>query len=340
MRARLARAQALLDKLHVRVRRHPVLGELYELIDATVGDYARDHGPMYAGALAFYAILSLIPLAIVFASVVGFVLAGEAPQGDAAVTEVVLQLKKLVPYLDRAFEDDLRTILKNRGSVGLVGVVGVLLSASQVFRGLEFALARIFARSDHEGPTDEKARPRSYVVSKLWFSAFVTALVLGYVLLRLLAGVLKHLTDDLPALHDVVGDPLASGTPAGKVATAVLMVLGFVVLLKVFTHQRVHTRFALLGGALFYGLFLLTHLVYDLYIDRFSNLGAMYGGFATLVIVVLWIYFSASLLLVCCHVVKYAQRRVVHGPRWPKDGGDTPLPEPEQPRQEASDGIP
>lgn len=336
----LARARHVVDKLHVRVRRHPVLGELYELIDATIGDYARDHGPMYAGALAFYAILSLIPLAIVFASVVGYMVVGEPQQGDAAVTEVVEQLKKLVPYLDRAFEDDLRTILQNRGSVGLVGVVGVLLSASEVFRGLEFALARIFARSDHELPTDEKARPRSYVLSKLWFGAFVTALVLGYVLLRVLSGIFNHLTDDLPTLHGLIGDPLSTETPAGKVATAALIVVGFVVLLKVFTHQRVHARFALLGGALFYGLFVLAHLVYDVYIERFSNLGAMYGGFATLVIVVLWIYFSATLLLVCCHVVKYAQRRVLHGPRWPKDGGDAPLPTPEPAQQETSDAIP
>lgn len=326
MRALVARAEALLAKLHDRVRRHPVLGEVYELVDATVGDYARDHGPMYAGALAFYAILSLIPLAILFATAAGLLIAGEAPQGDAAVTEVVAQLKKLVPYLDTAFEDDLRAILKNRGSVGLVGVVALLLSASQVFRGLEFALARIFARSDHDSPTDEKARPRSYVISKLWFGAFVTALVLGYVGLRVLAGILQHLADDLPALQVIFGDPLSTETPAGKVATALLIIAGFLALLKVFTHQRVHSKFALLGGALFYGMFVLAHVVYDLYVERFSNLGAMYGGFATLVIVVLWIYFSATLLLVCCHVVKYAQRRMLHGPRWPKDGGDAPLP--------------
>lgn len=326
MHALVARAEALLAKLHDRVRRHPVFGEVYELFDATVGDYARDHGPMYAGALAFYAILSLIPLAILFATAAGFLIVGDTPQGDTAVAEVVAQLKKLVPYLDAAFEDDLRAILKNRGSVGLVGVVALLVSASQVFRGLEFALARIFARSDHDSPTDEKARPRSYVISKLWFGAFVTALVLGYVALRVLAGILQHLADDLPALQVFFGDPLSTDTPAGKVATALLMIAGFVALLKVFTHQRVHLRFALLGGTLFYGLFVLAHAVYDLYVERFSNLGAMYGGFATLVMVVLWIYFSATLLLVCCHVVKYAQRRVLHGPRWPKDGGDAPLP--------------
>jgi membrane protein len=302
-----------------------VLGEVYELIDATFGDYARDHGPIYAGALAFYAVLSLIPLAILVASVAGFLVAGSAHAGDA-VGEVVSQIKKLVPYIDQRFENDLRLILRNRGSVGLVGAVALLLSASQVFRGLEFALARIFARADHEGPTDEKAQPRSYVVSKLWFGAFLTALVLGFVALRVAAGILQHLADDLPSLRRLLADPLSSDTPMGRVLTALLIVLGFVVLLKVFTQRRVHFRFAVLGGVLFYVLFGLGHMVYDLYIERFSNFGATYGAFATLAVVVLWIYYSATLLLVCCHVVKYAQRRVLHGPRWPRGGNDVPLP--------------
>ena len=58
-------------------------------------------------------------------------------------------------------EDDLRTILRNRGSVGLVGVVGVLLSASQVFRGLEFALARIFAMNSYEPARNFERTPVS-----------------------------------------------------------------------------------------------------------------------------------------------------------------------------------
>jgi uncharacterized BrkB/YihY/UPF0761 family membrane protein len=61
------------------------------------------------------------------------------------------------------------------------------------------------------------------------------------------------------------------------------------------------------------------HLIYDVYLERITNIGAMYGSFATLIIIVLWIYFSATLLLLCAHVAKTVQRRMIHGPRWPKD---------------------
>ena len=46
----------------------------------------------------------------------------------------------------------------------------------------------------------------------------------------------------------------------------------------------------------------------------------MYGSFATLIVIVLWMYYCATLLLLCCHGVKVAQRRMTVGPRWPKDG--------------------
>lgn len=306
-----------------RVRRHRILGEVYELIDGTIGDYARDHGPMYAGALAFYAILSLIPLIILLASVSGFALAGGDDAAlDASLNEVMVQIRKIIPYIEPRLEDDLRTIIRNRRSLGAVGFVALLLSASEVFRAVEFALARIFARLENVTPDEASVRPRSYVKSKLWFGAVITSVILAFIALRLLVGFLRHVTDVLPLpgwLTGVLADPLAGGSLLGRMLTAMMIVAGFVVMVKAFTHWKVHARFALVGGALFYLLFQAAHAIYDIYLERITNIGAMYGSFAAPVILILWIYFTATLLLICCHVTKVVQRRVLQGPRWPKD---------------------
>ncbi len=322
LRAWLVPLLRAFDRVHDRVRRHPVVGELYEAIDGVIGDYVRDHGPMYAGALAFYAMLSLIPFIVLFASVSGFVLAGASNDLDATLTQTVDQVRKVIPYLEPRFADDLKTIIANRTSLGAVGFVALLVSASEVFRGLEFALARIFARVDHGAVTDAKARPRNYLTSKLWFGAVVTATVLAYVALRLSAGILRHLAEvwHLPAgLSALLSDALAGGTMTGQLFTAVGIIVGFVVIVKAFTKTSVVLRYAVVGGVAFYLGFLAAHRVYDIYIQKLTNIGAMYGSFATLIVVVLWIYFSASLLLLCCHGVKTLQRRMVAGPRWPKD---------------------
>lgn len=305
-----------------RVRRHRVLGEVYEVIDGTIGDFVRDHGLMYAGALAFYSVLSLFPLVVLLASLSGFALAGDDRAVDASLRDVMVQLRKIIPYIEPRLEDDLRTIIHKRKQLGLVGLVALLLSASEVFRAIEFALARIFARLDYSVVSDEEVRPRNYLKSKLWFGAFVTAVVIIGIAVRVVASVLQRVSSvlSLPQwLADLVGDPLAGTSALGHMLTAGLIIVGFVMLLKVFTHHTVHTRFAVAGGATFYVLFQTAHALFDLYLAHITNIGAMYGSFATTIVVVLWIYFTSMVLLMCCHLTKVFQRRVLLGPRWPKD---------------------
>jgi membrane protein len=313
---------ALVDAFVDRLRRHPVLGEIYEFIDGVFGDYARDHGPIYAGALAFYAILSLIPMVVLFASVSGYVLVGNGAPDDKNVDAVLTTMRRLVPYLGDTLRDDIKAIIENRQSLGLFGIFTLVLSAAQVFRGMEFALARTFARLDHEAPSDEKIAPRGYFKSKLVFGVFATVIVLASLAVRLLSGGLRALQQALGLQEDFWGNAavIASGNVGTPIMTAIGIVIGFAAVVFTFASHSVKKRFALLGGLVFYVVFQAMHVGYDVYISRLTNLGAMYGSFAAIFVVVLWIYFCATSLLMCFHLVKVVQRRILFGPRFAKDG--------------------
>jgi uncharacterized BrkB/YihY/UPF0761 family membrane protein len=205
-----------------RLRRHPVLGEVYEFVDGVFVDYARDHGSMYAGALTFYAILSLIPLTVLFASAFGYLVAdGDV---DAGLAEVVRQLRKVLPYLSSSFAHDLRVVVEHRSKLGVVGFVALLWAASEVFRAVEFATARIFARLDeHDDPDEEKTRVRSVFKTKLLFGVVVTATSLAALLVRLLATLLMTLRQrlQLPDWTDhLLGDPFGETTVLGVALTS------------------------------------------------------------------------------------------------------------------------
>jgi YihY family inner membrane protein len=305
-----------------RVRRHPVLGEVYEFVDGVFIDYSRDHGSMYAGALTFYAIVSLIPLTVLFASAFGYFVAGG--DVDAGLAEVVRQLRKVLPYLSASFGEDLRVVVEHRSKLGVVGFVALLWAASEVFRAVEFATARIFARLDeHDDPDEEKTRVRSVFKTKLLFGVVVTATSLAALLVRLLATLLATVRQQLhlPEWTDhFLGDPFGETSVLGVALTALAFVIGFVVMVRVFSPHVVLWRFAFFGGGLFYVFFALARRVYDLYLAKLTDLDGMYGSFATLFVLILWIYYCAVLLLMCLHVVKVAQRRSEIGPRWPKDG--------------------
>lgn len=323
--ARLKPIEALVDNVLDRVRRHPVLGEVYEVIDGVFLDYSRDHGAMYAGALTFYGILSLIPLTVLFASVFGFILSSVGG-GDVggALDDVVSQLRRVLPYLGPTFGDDLKTVVEYRSRLGVVGFVALLWAAAEVFRGVEFATARIFASvDDHVAPGADKTAARSVIITKLLFGAVATAAVMAGIVLQMLTTMWRQVLRllDLPEwLASLIGDPMRDGSLAGFMGTAAAIIIGFVVVIRVFSPHRVMKRFAFLGGALFLVFFEGAHAVYDLYLSRITNISAMYGSFATLIVLILWIYYCAVLLLICCHAVKVAQRRYTVGPRWPKDG--------------------
>jgi YihY family inner membrane protein len=302
-----------------------VFGEVYEVIDGVFFDYGRDHGAMYAGALAFYAVLSLIPLTVLFASLFGFFLSSGTPADvDASLVEVIRQLRKIIPYLQPELATDLRVVVEHRNKLGFVGFVALLWAASEVFRGVEFATARIFARlDDHEDPDHKKTAVRSVLKTKLLFGAVATAVAIAFIMLRLVGGFLAIVREKLqlpPGLDFILGDPLGEGSLLSLLVTGGGIVIGFVVLVRVFSPHDVRVRFAFFGGLVFYVFFQAAHYGYDLYLARLTDVGAMYGSFATLIVIVLWMYYCATLLLLCCHGVKVAQRRLTVGPRWAKDG--------------------
>ena len=122
--------------------------ECFGLADGIVGGHVRDHGLMYAGAIAFFLLLSLIPLVLLFASVAGFLLSflsvDAAPNSsDAVVRELVSYIRGIIPYLSQSFEADLARLLNTRSELGAVSGLALLIAASQVFRAIEFSFARI-----------------------------------------------------------------------------------------------------------------------------------------------------------------------------------------------------
>lgn len=316
-------ASAFLRGWLERARRHRVLGEVIELCEGTFEGYVVGHGLMYAAAIAFYTILSLIPLVVLFASAAGYTMhffGGDAPEEmDRLIADVMSQLRRAIPYLGEGFEHDLRSMVENRGGLGLFSLGALLFTASGIFRALEYSFAHVFADVGAGGDTERTRAPRNIVLSKLLFGAFLGLIVVGFLAVRFALTVALTLLERLPEpLHRWLESPLQRDSWGPLLVEGLIVVGGFAVVVKSFTRQRVQMRFALLGGALFYLLWQLAQLIYESYLVRWSDLGALYGSFTTIMVAVLWIFYSALILLLCSYFVKTVQRRVLLGPRYPK----------------------
>lgn len=124
----------------------PVIGTALRVQDR----YKADAGDQFAGAIGFFGFLSLFPLLILALSIVGFVFADAS---DARITEVAGTIQRAIPGFagvlgggadGTTVAEALDTIIHNRGTVGLVGLVMLLLSGLRLVNAAQTATLVVF----------------------------------------------------------------------------------------------------------------------------------------------------------------------------------------------------
>jgi len=256
------------------------------LVRQTASDWIDDHAPRLAAALAYYALLSLAPLIVVALAVASFAFDEEAARGGIA--------RELGGLVGSAGAEAIQNIVKNAkapaaGIVSsVIGGIVLLFGASGVFGELEAALDTIWEVKPREGQGI-----RGLIRERL----FSFAMVMGVAFLLLVSLVVSTA---LAAL----GRFLSGALPGGE---AVWQVLNFVISLGVVTclfavtfktvpHARVAWRDVWIGSFVTALLFTLGKLLIGLYLGR-ASVSSGYGAAGSLVVLVIWVYYSASILL-------------------------------------------
>jgi membrane protein len=173
----------------------PVLGTALQVQER----YKQDAADQLAAAIGFFGFLSLFPLMILAVAVAGFVLTDPAEQARVAtlITESIPGFEATLGDDDTAVSQLVANVVANRGAIGIVGLVTLLLTGLRVVNSAMTASTVVFRA---QVPTGIKA--------KLW-----------QVLVMVVLGVL--------ALAAVVASTLA-GAPADLLPrwAALLLALG------------------------------------------------------------------------------------------------------------------
>lgn len=301
-----------------RGRRVRGLGAAIDLVDGTVGDFFRHDGTTYAGAVAFYAAISLFPLLLLIVGVGGFILAsanGGSDETGALFDDVLRFLRAAVPYLGSDLDRDLRGLMALRTHFSVAGGAALLLSSSLVFRSLEIALARVFAWPDEDG--EVRGRVRNPVMSRVLYSAFVTALLSVFLGVRYLLGAVLGLAAqvDDDVYQWLARYFLGEGSWLRELVWNAVVVLAFMAVLTFFCrrHARPRLLFNAAGGLLFLILWSAAGWAFDQYVGRFAALPSTYGPWAALIVIQLWIYYSAVVFMLASEFVKTLEWRFERG---------------------------
>ena len=150
----------------------------WQFIRRVLRDFRKNRGLLLAGAVAYYALLSLVPLFTLLLIALSHLL-----DRERLIATVAANLEFVVPGHVSAITEQVSNFLEHRQVVGVVGIAALLFFSSMAFTVLENAMGMIF----HHRVT----RGRHFMVSAIIPYAFVMALGVGLLLVTLISGALE-----------------------------------------------------------------------------------------------------------------------------------------------------
>jgi membrane protein len=276
------------------------LAVAWQLLGETASEFSRDRGTLMAAALAFYALLSLAPLAIVAVAVAGVLLGSDSARHEVSV----LLAQSMGWRAARIVDGWVSQAVESERLGSIVGIVLVAYTASQLFAQLRDAFNQIW-NVEPEQPPGLFASVRHYVRHRLL--AFALVFTAGPLLL-VVFGSRALLTAFYGAMFAT--SPVAGWVVQGAhVIVSLAVVMGISALLfKVVPSVRIGWRSVWAGALLTSVVFNIGNLLVGFYLGRASMTDA-YGAAGSAVVVLLWLYFSAQMFVFGAEFTQVHHRR-------------------------------
>ena len=263
----------------------------------TLKAFRANQGLLLAGAVAYYALLSIVPLLIL----VVIALSHFIDQGELLRT-LHRYLEWLVPGQSRALVAELANFLEHRDVMGWVLLISMLFFSSLAFGVLESALSIIFVHR-------VRHKPRPLIVSLLLPYLYIILLGVGFLVMTIMASLLQSMSDDQLVL-------LGRGWGLDRLSVVLLYLIGVGGLILVLTsiylvmppRGRIRPRHALVGGIAVGLLWEATRHILLWYFSTLSVVGVVYGSLATTIVGLLSLEIASIILLLGAQVIAEYER--------------------------------
>ena len=304
IRARDWRTRLLDHRANAYVLRHPLAFTLQ-----VIKCFRANQGLLLAGAVAYYALLSIVP----FLMLAVVVLSHFIDQAELLDT-LRRYLELLVPGQSRSIVSEVRNFLDNRPIITWVLAITMLFFSSLAFTVLENAMSVIFVHRF-------AVRRRHFLVSAVLPYCYIVALGFGIMVVSLVAGTLQVMGTESVWLFGVEWS-------LGGVSGALLYLLGLAGEILVLTSiylvmpvGRLSVWHALIGGVTAALLWEIARHVLVWYFSTVSQVNLVYGSMTTAIVVMFSLEIAATLLLLGAQTIAEYERVG-------QQGGGTPPPEP------------
>jgi membrane protein len=248
--------------------------------------FIEDNGMKLSASLSYYTVFSLCPILIIVMSLAGVVFGKDAVQGriyeqisGLVGNDAAIQIQEIIINIEKS----------QHGTIGaIVGVVLLVFGATGVFTEIQDSINYIWS---------VKAKPKKGWLKYLSNRAISFSLLVGIGFVLLVALVVN-------ALMDILNDRLEKILPTYSVylfhilsLVLILLIISllFTIIYKVLPDAIIAWKDAMVGAIFTTLLFLIGKFLIGYYLGS-SNIGLTYGTAASIVIILVWVYYSSIIL--------------------------------------------
>jgi membrane protein len=250
-----------------------------------------DQAPSKGAALAYYSMFSIAPLLYLIIAIAGLFFGADAVRG--------MVFGQIAALMGQGGAEAIREMLahvsepKTGGTAAVISIAVLLFSASSVFGQLQTALDTIWRVAEAEKRKDQASGIWSFVSSRL----LTFGMVLG---LAFLVTVSLLLSTALSALGKWWAPFFGRWEAVAQVLDIVLnfgvLTVVFGAIYKLMPRAHIQWRDVWVGAFVTALLFVIGKFLIGLYLGK-GDVGASFGAFGSMVIVMVWIYYSAQIFL-------------------------------------------
>jgi len=280
------------------VQESRVIREIHRFARQLYLRYISDRLPLVSAAITYYLLLSLVPLLLLAVSVAAFFISPH--QAEARIAELTAALD---PNFAHVLRTQVLSVVRHRGALTGVALLLGFWVGSQVFVTLEYAVNQVWHST--LGRPYWKRRGLALLMVML-----IGALIVFAVILTNLIRIISRLA--LPLLgHPVAVIPFFVATLISGVIPILLVSAIFAALYRILPTREVTVR-SVLPGALFASVLWTLFLhVFGWYTTHFTNFSLLYGSLGGLILLLLWLNYSATVFLLGAEITVLYHLRLI-----------------------------
>lgn len=260
--------------------------------------YGKCQASQAAAGMAYYVFFSLFPLLLILVTVATYVLDLSSEQAFAQAVRFITQA---IPVSQDLITSNLKTVLNLRGAVGLVSLAGTLWSASGAFTILDHNINLAWSNNHRRG----------YVHKRLVAFGMIGVLVLLLMLSlasSAIASIIPRL--ELPDPRLQIIESFVWSIVVSRLVPLLFSALLFLSLYRWVPTSSVTWRAGLWGGGMAAVAWEAAKAGFTWFLSSgLANYRLVYGSLASVAVLLLWIYISASITLLGAHLTAAIDQR-------------------------------